>query len=160
MTTAELFKSSTLSYINTVALAASALITGAVVGTLLVLHQLPATAQVLLILVFAADILLILNFYKLDVTFDGRQLTFAYGLLRKKIPLSEIVEAEPLRVKWSEFGGTGIRAGRGVRAWVTGNGPAIQITTTSGARYVANCEKPEALVELITSFGHNRGQTK
>lgn len=106
-----------------------------------------ATASALAVILAAAAI----NFRRLVVTFDGGQIVFRYGLIRKKIPREEIVALEPARVKWWRFGGTGIRMGSGMRGWITGSGPGVKIETTRGVTY-ANCERPERLVALVEDY--------
>jgi hypothetical protein len=91
------------------------------------------------------------NFYKLVVTFDGREVVYRFGLFRKRIPLAEMTAVEVINVKWISFGGVGIRLAPGGWGWITGSGPAVRITTAKRA-YYANVDRPAFLADIISNY--------
>jgi hypothetical protein len=98
-----------------------------------------------------------LLFNRLAVTFDGREIVLAYSIIKKRIPLEKVYAVGPHAIKWSRFGGTGIRFTGGGWAWITGSGPGVKIETTRGTTY-ANCENAERLVALVGEYKHDEGR--
>jgi len=149
---AVLFRSSVVSRITLTALGATAVVAPAAILATGRFAAAPGYVVLFAAAVFIMDLLFLLNFYKLEVTFDGRAVTFGYGVLRKRVALTDIVTAQSVDINWWRFGGTGIRVRRGQRAWVTGSGPAIELVTTDGKTFYANCERPATLAALIESY--------
>ncbi|MDS4019691.1 MAG: hypothetical protein RKR03_04155 [Candidatus Competibacter sp.] len=90
-----------------------------------------------------------LLFYNLTVEIDATHLTFRFGigLIRKRVPLAEIVEAKPVRNSW--WYGWGIH--RTPHGWlynVSGR-EAVEITLTSGKRLRLGTDEPRRLAQAI-----------
>jgi hypothetical protein len=51
-------------------------------------------------------------FRALRITIDDRQLTVGFPIWRDRVPLDQITACRPVRYRWWEFGGYGIRWGR------------------------------------------------
>ena len=90
-----------------------------------------------------------LLFHNLTVEIDAACLTlrFGIGLIRKRIPLAEIVEAKPVRNSW--WYGWGIH--RTPHGWlynVSGR-EAVEITLTSGKRFRLGTDEPRRLAQAI-----------
>jgi hypothetical protein len=84
-------------------------------------------------------------FYRLTVEIDATHLTFRFGigLIRKSIPLAEIVEAKPVRNSW--LYGWGIH--RTPHGWlynVSGR-EAVEILLASGKRFRLGTDEPRRL---------------
>ncbi len=90
-------------------------------------------------------------FYKLTVQIkDGLvEFWFGPGLIRKKIPLDEIVSCRPVRNNW--WHGWGIhRFGGGVLYNVSGL-DAVEIELMSGKKLRIGTDQPEKLAEVINN---------
>jgi len=111
------------------------------------------------LLVFLIDGLAIANFYKLVVTFDGREVVFRFGLFRKSIPLAVIAGAEAVDIKWFSFGGLGIHFSSRGWAWLAASGPGIAVKT-AGKTYYANVDRPAVLVNMIDDYRRAAGLSR
>jgi len=87
---------------------------------------------------------------------DGVEAAWGYSeMIRKWIPFGEIDSMEavtysPLR----EFGGWGIRAGRGsTTAWTTQGNRALSFSLRDGSRFWLGSRHPERLQSWIRSVG-------
>ena len=88
-------------------------------------------------------------FYALTVEIDAIHLTFRFGigLIRKRVPLTEIVEAQPVR----NHGLYGWGIHRTPHGWlynVSGR-EALEITLASGQRFRLGTDEPKRLVQAI-----------
>ena len=87
--------------------------------------------------------------YSLTVEIDTTHLTFRFGigLIRKRIPLAEIVEVQPVRNSW--LYGWGIH--RTPRGWLynVSGWEAVEITLTSGKRLRLDADKPRRLTQVL-----------
>lgn len=91
----------------------------------------------------------LLLFYALTVEIDEQYLSFHFGigLIRKRIPLARIVEAQPVRNAWID--GWGIhRTPRGWSYNVSG-WEAVEITLVSGHRLRLGTDEPQRLTQAI-----------
>lgn len=99
-------------------------------------------------------VLFLVNFTNLTITVTGGAIEFAFGLFRKRLPLSQVKAVEAATYRWVEYGGWGIRvAMKGKRAWsVPGakRGAAIRVDERGKDRlYFISSYQPEALVDSI-----------
>ena len=88
-------------------------------------------------------------FYALTVEIDTTHLMFRFGvgLIRKRIPLAEIVDARPVRNSW--LYGWGIH--RTPRGWLynVSGWEAVEITLASGKRLRLGTDEPRRLAPAI-----------
>jgi hypothetical protein len=88
-------------------------------------------------------------FYTLTVEIDATHLTFRFGigLIRKRVPLAEIVEAKPVRNSW--LYGWGIH--RTPHGWLynVSGWEAVEITLISGQRLRLGTDEPRPLTQAI-----------
>ena len=88
-------------------------------------------------------------FYALTVEIDTTHLLFRFGvgLIRKRIPLAEIVDARPVRNSW--LYGWGIH--RTPRGWLynVSGWEAVEITLASGKRLRLGTDEPRRLAPAI-----------
>jgi len=90
-----------------------------------------------------------LLFHSLTVEIDATHLRFRFGvgLIRKRIPLAEIVDAAPVRNSWLH--GWGIHwTPRGWLYNVSG-WEAVEITLRSGKRFRLGTDEPQKLARAI-----------
>jgi hypothetical protein len=91
----------------------------------------------------------ILLFYSLTVKIDATHLTFHFGigLIRKRIPLAEIVEVEPVRNSWVH--GWGIH--RTQHGWLynVSGWEAVEIALASGKRFRLGTDEPRRLTQAL-----------
>ena len=88
-------------------------------------------------------------FFSLTVEIDATHLTFRFGmgLIRKRIPLAEIVEAQPVRNHW--LYGWGIH--RTPHGWLynVSGGEAVEITLATGKRFRLGTHEPRRLAQIL-----------
>ena len=93
--------------------------------------------------------ILALLFYALTVEIDGTYLTFRFGigLIRKRIPLAEIVAVRPVRNSW--LYGWGIH--RTPHGWLynVSGWEAVEITLASGKRFRLGTDEPRRLAQIL-----------
>ena len=79
---------------------------------------------------------------------------FGAGLLRKSVPLGEIVAEEPATITWMD--GWGIHLTW--RGWLynVGGHEAVLITMRDGKRFMLGTDEPRALVEALRVRGSSR----
>jgi hypothetical protein len=90
-----------------------------------------------------------LLFYDLTVEIDATHLTFRFGigLIRKRIPLAEIVAVSPVRNSW--LYGWGIH--RIQHGWLynVSGWEAVEITLISGKRLRLGTDQPQRLAQAL-----------
>ncbi len=149
--TTAIFRSATVSKITVFALAATlAIIAGTTFATSLLVPA-PRFGWGMGAFWLAVCAFILWNFYRLEVTFDGRRLVFRYGLFAKRVNVADIQEITPTTISWWRYGGVGIRKARGGWAWITGSGPGVKVVA-GGKTYYANCEQAETLVALVNNY--------
>lgn len=96
-----------------------------------------------------------LLFYNLTVAIDATYLSFRFGigLIRKRIPLTEITDARPVRNSW--IYGWGIH--RTPHGWLynVAGWDAVEITLTSGKRLRLGTDEPRRLAQAILAARKN-----
>ena len=94
-----------------------------------------------------------LNFNKLDIDINTERIEVRYGLVKKVIPMKEIVSYEPHIAGFYLYGGIGIRRGvDGSLAFTTSFGNSMRIHMRSGRPFVFSTNKPYEIVKTISSF--------
>ena len=95
-------------------------------------------------------------FYALTVEIDAAHLRFRFGvgLIRKRIPLAEIVAVEPVRNSW--LYGWGIH--RTPHGWLynVSGWEAVEITLTSGQRLRLGTDEPQKLAQVLRAAQSGR----
>ena len=88
-------------------------------------------------------------FGMLTVEIDESHLRFRFGigLIRKRIPLAEIVEARPVRTTWADGWGIHYTA----RGWLynVSGWDAVEITLASGQRLRLGTDEPQRLTQAL-----------
>ncbi len=98
-----------------------------------------------------------LLFYNLTVEIDETHLRFRFGvgLIRKRIPLAEIVAVAPVRNSW--LYGWGIHCTP--RGWLynVSGWEAVEIALTSGKRLRLGTDEPQRLAQALRAAMGERG---
>ena len=104
-------------------------------------------AQVVLVLLAAIGL-----FYALTIEIRENTLfiRMGIGLIRRRIPLSEIEQARKIRIPlWAGFGIHGIPGLSWV--WNVSGRDGVELTFKKGGRLIVGSDEPEALVRAIES---------
>jgi len=90
-------------------------------------------------------------FYKLRITIEDETLcaSFGPGIIRKRVRLSEIVECEPIRIRW--WYGWGIHLTPCGWLYNVSGFDAVAITLRDGKRFALGTDDPHGLTEAIRS---------
>jgi hypothetical protein len=114
----------------------------------------PAGRDGLLISAIIEVILLIcaIVFSKLTIKIDGESLeaSFATGLIRKKVPLAEIAECEPIRIRW--WYGLGIHLTPYGWLYNVSGLDAVVITLRNDGKFALGTDDPQGVVAAIRRF--------
>ena len=88
-------------------------------------------------------------FYALTVEIDATHLTFRFGigLIRKRVPLAEIVEAKPVLNSW--LYGWGIHRTPHGGLYNVSGGEAVEILLASGKRFRLGTDEPQKLAQVL-----------
>ena len=88
-------------------------------------------------------------FYKLTIAIDSKTLrwSFGVGIICKKVPLAEIVECEPIRIRW--WYGWGIHLTPYGWLYNVSGLNAVAITLRNGRRLALGTDDPQGLVSTI-----------
>ncbi len=107
-------------------------------------------SHVVLFGVEAFLILVYLVFRRLDISIDSERVEVRFGILRKTIPIEEIVSCEPTLVSLTVYYGVGIRYGiDGSMAFTTSFGDAVKIIKRRGRFFVFSTNRPFEVLEHI-----------
>lgn len=95
-------------------------------------------------------ILVYLVFMRLDISIDPERVEVRFGIIRKTIPIEEIVSCEPTHAGFKGYGGVGIRYGiDGSMAFTTSFGDAVKIRKRRGRSFVFSTNRPFEVLEHI-----------
>ena len=135
-------------------------LTIAPVGLLLVSVVVSALTSWWLVAIVAAVLLVVLTTSSFSVTAGpaGVRVSGLLGFPRITVPLSQIAQASPGRVKAREYGGWGWRIKKGSTAVLTRSGPALTVTRTDGAMLHITIDDPEKPAALISTLLDRRAQ--
>jgi hypothetical protein len=100
----------------------------------------------------AVFLITIALFYKLTIKIDDQILlaSFGPGIIHKKVPLTEIVRCEPIRIRW--WYGWGIHlTPYGWLHNVSGL-DAVAITLRNGRKFALGTDEPHVLADTIRSL--------
>jgi hypothetical protein len=88
-------------------------------------------------------------FSKLTIKIDGESLeaSFATGLIRKKVPLAEIAECEPVRIRW--WYGWGIHLTPNGWLYNVSGLDAVAIKLRSGRKFAVGTDDADGLTAAI-----------
>ncbi len=88
-------------------------------------------------------------FYALTVEIDATHLSFRFGigLIRKRVPLAEIVEAQPVRNHWRY--GWGIHRTPHGGLYDVSGGEAVEIALASGKRFRLETDEPRRRAQIL-----------
>ncbi|PYL27314.1 MAG: hypothetical protein DMF39_11355 [Verrucomicrobia bacterium] len=91
----------------------------------------------------------IVAFYKLTITIDDEALcaSFGIGLIRKKLPVSEIAGCESIRIRW--WYGWGIYLTPDGWLYNVAGWDAVAITLRDGRKFAFGTDDPDGLVAAI-----------
>ena len=91
----------------------------------------------------------IVAFYKLTITIDDEALcaSFGIGLIRKKLPVSEIAECDPIRIRW--WYGWGIHLTPDGWLYNVAGWDAVAITLRNNKKFALGTDDPDGLVTAI-----------
>ena len=104
---------------------------------------------ILLDLFFVA---ILLNFRKLVIEINDEYLVTAFGLIKKRIMLKDIVSCEHIDAKLSMFTGMGIRyGGDGSLAYLPALGDAIKLHLKDSHPFVFSTKNHEQVLEILNT---------
>ena len=88
-------------------------------------------------------------FFSLAVEIDATPLSFRFGigLIRKRVPLAEIVEAKPVRNHWRY--GWGIHRTPHGGLYDVSGGEAVEIALASGERFRLETDEPRRRAQIL-----------
>lgn len=91
----------------------------------------------------------IVAFYKLTITIENETLcaSFGVGLIRKKLPASEIAGCAPIRIRW--WYGWGIHLTPDGWLYNVAGWDAVAITLRDGRKLALGTDDPDGLVAAI-----------
>ena len=91
----------------------------------------------------------IVFFYKLTITIENETLcaSFGVGLIRKKLPVSEIAGCEPIRIRW--WYGWGIYLTPDGWLYNVAGWDAVAITLRDGLKFAFGTDDPDGLISAI-----------
>ena len=94
-----------------------------------------------------------LNFNKLEIDINTERIEVRFGIVKKVIPMKEIVSYEPHITGLLLYGGIGIRWGiDGSLAYTTSFGNSVKIQMRSGRPFVFSTNRPYDVVSAISSI--------
>lgn len=98
-------------------------------------------------------ILLYLNFNRLIVEIGPVKIEVKYGLIKRAIPIKDVLSCEPIRASFGMYGGPGIRyGGDGSLAFITSFGDAVKIRMVSGRTFAFSTNRQDEVLKLVDSL--------
>jgi len=95
-------------------------------------------------------IILYLNFNRLVVEISQDKINVKYGLIKRVIPIKDIISCESIRASFGMYGGPGIRyGGDGSLAFLTSFGDAVKIRMESGRAFVFSTNRQKEVLKLV-----------
>jgi hypothetical protein len=123
----------------------------AVVGFVLVAAREPGPPVWLLgvVLVLTAVLTVIFSVMRVEVTDRELSVGFGLGMMRRRIPRTEIVRVERTSIPW--WYGTGIKLGPKRTTYLVASGPAVAIELNSGRIVQIGTDDADALLAALAS---------
>ena len=116
-----------------------------IAGSSLFAAREPAPAIALLVvLVFVAFVVAIFSTLTVEVTDRELVFGFAFGVLRRRIPLADIVRAQRVTLPW--WYGTGVKFGPRRTSYLAWPGPAVAVELKNGRTIQIGNEDADALL--------------
>lgn len=105
----------------------------------------PETAVIVSIVLLVILVL----FYKLTISIDDESLyaSFGIGIIRKRVPMAEIVACEPMRIRW--WYGWGIHLTPYGWLYNVAGWDAVAITLQVGRKFALGTDDPQGLTDAI-----------
>ena len=105
----------------------------------------PETAVIVSIVLLVILVL----FYKLTISIDDESLyaSFGIGIIRKRVPMAEIVACEPVRIRW--WYGWGIHLTPYGWLYNVAGWDAVAITLQVGRKFALGTDDPQGLTDAI-----------
>ena len=96
-----------------------------------------------------------LNFRKVEIQVDRECVRVSYGILKKTIPVEEIISCKPMRTRLPLYGGVGLRLGENDLPNYKA-GDAVKIAGKAGKSIIIPTNKPKELSEVIKDISKVR----
>jgi hypothetical protein len=108
-----------------------------------------STARQISLVISLLLLITIVAFYKLTIVIDDEALcaSFGIGLIRKKLPISEIAGCEPIPIRW--WYGRGIYLTPEGWLYSVAGWDAVAITLRDGRKFALGTDDPDGLVAAI-----------
>jgi hypothetical protein len=107
----------------------------------------PAIAIVLAVLAFAAIVVAVFSILTVEVSDSALAFGFAFGVMRRRIPLADIVRAQRVTLPW--WYGTGVKLSPARTTYLIWPGPAVAVELKNGRTIqIGNTDADALLVAL------------
>jgi len=108
-----------------------------------------SSARQISLVISVLFLIAIVVFYKLTITIESETLcaSFGVGLIRKKLPVSEIAGCESIRIRW--WYGWGIYLTPDGWLYSVAGWDAVAITLRDGRKFAFGTDDPDGLVAAI-----------
>ena len=106
-------------------------------------------AREIAVIVFPLLLITIAAFYKLTIMIDTEVLrwSFGIGLINKKVPVAQIADCEPIRIRW--WYGWGIHLTPYGWLYNLAGWKAVAITLRNGRKFALGTDDPQGLTAAI-----------
>ena len=111
----------------------------------------PAIAMLLAVLTFLAIVMAVFSTLTVEITDDELVFGFLFGVMRRRIPLADIVRAERTALPWCY--GTGIKLGPKRTSYLIWPGPAVAVMLKSGRTIQIGTDDAAALLAALARAG-------
>ncbi len=117
-----------------------------------VLSELSTWPYIFLGLILILDIFFIANFYQLKIILTNDRLIFGFGILRRKIKLSDIKEITLEKFDFQRYMGYGVRTGRDKSiGYVARNSDGIRLKVANQKDFFITSDDASRLKSMIES---------
>jgi hypothetical protein len=96
-------------------------------------------------------IFLFINFRMMKIVINPKKITVSFGIIKKKILLSEVLTCEPISTRLGVYTGAGIRfGGDGALAFITKiGGDAVKLGLSSSRPFVFSTNNQTEVIDVI-----------
>jgi hypothetical protein len=117
----------------------------------------PSRSHEISVVISLVLLVIIPLFYKLTIEIDDQTLlaSFGIGLIKKKVPLAQVIACEPVRIRW--WYGWGIHLTPYGWLYNVSGLDAVAITLRNGRKFVLGTDDPHGLVDAIERFSRASG---
>lgn len=108
-----------------------------------------SSARQISLVISVLFLIAIVVFYKLTIKIEDETLcaSFGVGLIRKKLPVSDIAGWEPIRIRW--WYGWGIYLTPDGWLYNVGGWEAVEITLRNNKKFALGTDDPDGLISAI-----------